>query len=247
MGNIHNYSDDIILDIANSDIEQELRNRGYKYGWYKQDSYIGYIYILVNPAFPNLVKLGYADDIACRLRTLNRNSGIPDPYHCYAAYRVKKRLEDLKLHDLIDTLNPSLRHSQNREFYEMSIEDAYNILSIIAKITGTEEQLVKNPLNDTYFDSSTTVSYNIDSNSKRVENTTFKMLGIPIGSDLVFIKDRRIVVKTADDKNRVIYNKQIYSISTLAANLLNMQTARGYSYFTYKGELLTDIRTRLGK
>lgn len=253
MGNIQSYSDDIILDIANSDIEQELRNRGYKYGWYKQDSYIGYIYILVNPAFPNLVKLGYADDIACRLRTLNRNSGIPDPYHCYAAYRVKKRLEDLKLHDLIDTLNPSLRHSQNREFYEMSVEDAYNILSIIAKITGTEEQLVKNPLNDTYFDSSITGSYTTDSNSsfdnnsKRVENTTFKMLGIPVGSDLVFIKDRRIIVKTVNDINRVVYNNTEYGISTLAAKLLNIQTARGYSYFTYNGELLTDIRARLGK
>ena len=246
MGNIQSYSDDIILDIANSDIEQELRNRGYKYGWYKQDSYIGYIYILVNPAFPNLVKLGYSDDIACRLRTLNRNSGIPDPYHCYATYSVKKRLTDLQLHDLIDTLNPSLRHSQNREFYEMSVEDAYSILGIIAKITGTEEQLVKNPLNDTYFDSSITVSYNTDSN-KRVENTTFKMLGIPVGSELVFIEDKRIIVKTADDRNKVIYNNQICSISTLAAKLLNIQAARGYQYFTYNGELLTDIRTRLGK
>ena len=252
MGNIQNYSDDIILDIANSDIEQELRNRGYKYGWYKQDLYVGYIYILVNPAFPNLVKLGYADDIACRLRALNRNSGLPDPYHCYAAYKVKKRLEDLKLHDLIDTLNPSLRHSQNREFYEMSVDDAYNILSIIAKITGTEEQLVKNPLSDTYFDSGITVSYTTDSNSsfdssKKSENTTFKMLGIPVGSELVFIKDRQIIVKTADDVNRVIYNSIEYSISGFVMNILNKQSANGFKYFTYNGEILTDIRIRLGK
>lgn len=53
------------------------------------------IYILVNPSFKNLVKIGYADDVAKRLKSLNSNAGLPDPYHVYATYKVKKRLEDL--------------------------------------------------------------------------------------------------------------------------------------------------------
>lgn len=117
---------------ASSDAAAELRHRGYVLSWHKPVSYAGYIYILVNPAFPDLVKIGYADDVAKRMRSLNRNSGLPDPYHCYASYEVKKRLEDLRLHSLIDALDPDLRHTGNREFYEMTAEKAYRILSAIA-------------------------------------------------------------------------------------------------------------------
>ncbi|MBQ5310707.1 MAG: GIY-YIG nuclease family protein, partial [Oscillospiraceae bacterium] len=53
-----------------------MKKRGYEYGWYKKEQYIGAVYILVNPAFPNLVKIGYADDVQKRLKTLNSNSGL---------------------------------------------------------------------------------------------------------------------------------------------------------------------------
>lgn len=241
LSELSKYDDNVLLDIVNSDIESELRGRGYKCGWYKEDSYIGYIYILTNPAFPNLVKLGYTDNIESRIKTLNSNSGLPDPYSCYAYYKVKKRLTDLQLHDLIDILNPTLRHSKNREFYEMSADEAYNILEIISKITGTEEQLV-NVQNQS--------TQNIDSQaqiySKKAERTTFKMLQIPIGSDLVFTKDSNVIVKTVDDINTVEYNGVNYTISRLVMELLKTQSARGVQYFTYNGELLIDRRTRLG-
>ena len=241
LSGLSKYDDSVILDIVNSDAESELLNRGYKYGWYKEDSYIGYIYILINQAFPNLVKLGYTNNIESRLKTLNSNSGLPDPYSCYAYYRVKKRLTDLQLHSLIDTLNPSLRHSQNREFYEMNAEEAYNILEIISKITGTEEQLVNVQNQSTQCIDSQAQIYN-----KKAERTTFKMLQIPIGSDLVFTKNSNVVVKTVDDINTVEYNGVNYTISRLVMELLKMQSARGVQYFTYNGELLIDRRTRLG-
>lgn len=151
MADLSGYSDIDIINIVSSDAETELKKRGYDYGWYKKEPYIGAIYIMVNPAFKELVKIGYADDVAKRMKSLNNNSGLPDPFHCYALYKVKKRLEDLKLHGLIDSLDSSLRHSQNREFYEMDAEKAYSILSAIAQISGDEEQLVLNPFNDDYF------------------------------------------------------------------------------------------------
>ena len=241
LSGLSKYDDNVLLDVINSDIESELRGRGYKYGWYKEDSYIGYIYILINPAFPNLVKLGYTDNIESRLKTLNSNSGLPDPYTCYAYYKVKKRLTDLQLHDLIDILNPTLRHSKNREFYEMSADVAYSILESISKITGTEEQLVNVQNQSTQNIDSQASIYN-----KKAERTTFKMLQIPIGSQLVFTKDSNIIVKTVDDINTVEYNGVNYSISRLVMELLKMQSARGVQYFTYNGELLVDRRTRLG-
>ena len=247
MGDLSRYSDEDILQIITSNYEEELRKRGYIYGWHKEEVYVGAIYILVNPAFPDLVKIGYADDVQKRLKGFNNNSGLPDPYHCYAIYKVKKRLEDLKLHSLIDTLDPSLRHAKNREFYEMNCEKAYEILSAIAQINGGEDQLTLNPFSDNYFTNSvkSITNTNSTSNSKQ-SRLKFSMIGIPVGSTLVFTKNKNITCVTKDDNNKVEYNGNTYVISALAAKLLNVSAARGGAYFMYNGQTLVDIRKKLG-
>lgn len=108
----------------------------------------GVIYILTNPSFPDYVKIGYADDIDRRLKELNRSECIPFAFRIYATYDVSTRLKDLKLHNLIDNLNPNLRSIETfngqrrvREFYAMSPEDAYRILEAIAEINGSLENL----------------------------------------------------------------------------------------------------------
>ena len=95
----------------------------------------GVIYILTNPSFPDYVKIGYADDIDKRLKQLNRSECIPFAFRVYATYEVKSRLSDLKLHAIIDKLNPDLRSIDDfngqkrvREFYAMQPEEAYAIL-----------------------------------------------------------------------------------------------------------------------
>lgn len=151
MGTLDRFNDNDLLEIVDSDVAEELKKRGYNYGWYKKQDYVGEIYIFVNPAFKDLVKIGYADNVPKRVKQLNSNSGLPDPYHVYATYKVKKRLEDLRLHSLIESLAPELRHAQNREFYEMTAEKAYSILSAIAQINGDEDCLQLNPLCDDFF------------------------------------------------------------------------------------------------
>ena len=110
---------------------------------------VGCIYILKNPSFPDYIKIGYADDVYSRLKTLNDKSAVPFAFRLYAYYKVNHRLEDKTVHEIIDKLNPSLRAKDNidgkerkREFFEMSAEDAYDILRCIAKINGLEDNLV---------------------------------------------------------------------------------------------------------
>ncbi len=93
------------------------------------------IYILTNPSFPQFVKIGYADDVIDRVDRLNSNPGLPYSFRIYATYEVNERLDDLKLHKMIDALNPTLRtreevdgKQRKREFFAMSAEVAYNIL-----------------------------------------------------------------------------------------------------------------------
>ena len=108
----------------------------------------GVIYILTNPSFPQYVKIGYADDVETRLKDLNRSECIPFAFRIYATYEVEERLTDLKLHALIDQLNPSLRSIDEvggkkrvREFYAMSKEQAYSIHETIAILGGRKDRL----------------------------------------------------------------------------------------------------------
>lgn len=103
----------------------------------------GVIYILTNPSFPEYVKIGYADDVEQRLRQLNRSECIPFAFRVFATYAVNSRLSDLKIHSIIDKLNPDLRSIETfngqrrvREFYAMSPEDAIPYLRLLQKLTA---------------------------------------------------------------------------------------------------------------
>lgn len=252
----HDMHDDDILSMLKVG-ERELKARGYRMGWHRPVKYAGVIYILVNPAFPSLVKIGYADDIERRLRSLNRNSGLPDPYHCYATYRVKKRLEDLKLHSLIDTLDSDLRHTSNREFYDMEPEKAFGILYAIAQINGDEELLQLNPLDDDFFaDCADLKALSEETNTvqrPKLKRMTFEEIGVPVGALLYFKEDESITVKVADTKSTVIMAdgtrqkiSRAVAIIKEAAGTANTSGAyQGAAYFYYEGELLKDRRERL--
>ncbi len=110
----------------------------------------GVIYILTNPSFPEYVKIGYADNINKRLKELNRSECIPFAFRVYAVYAVTERLKDISIHNMIDSINPTLRaietfdgKKRKKEFYAMTADDAYAILETIATISGTTDRLRK--------------------------------------------------------------------------------------------------------
>ena len=91
----------------------------------------GYIYIMTNPCLKDMVKIGYATNVEERRKQLS-TTALPYDYEIFATYETSGKLEDKKLHKLIDNLNPDLRVSKNREFFVMSAEDAYELLEAIA-------------------------------------------------------------------------------------------------------------------
>ena len=108
----------------------------------------GVIYVPTNPSFPEYVKIGYADNLEKRLSDLNRSECLPFAFRAYCIYEVNERLKDKDVHALIDKINPELRAIETfdgkprvREFYNISAEDAYDILYSIAAISGTTKRL----------------------------------------------------------------------------------------------------------
>lgn len=108
----------------------------------------GIIYILENPSFPGLCKIGFTYNIRNRLAELNSETGVPYAFRVYAIYKTKKTLADKYIHQIIDTLNPDLRTAESfggkrrlREFYAIGASTAYSILECIAEVSGTRHCL----------------------------------------------------------------------------------------------------------
>lgn len=213
----------------------------------------GVIYILTNPSFPEYVKIGYADDMNKRLKQLNKSECIPFAFRVYAIYEVSSRLSDLKIHSIIDKLNPNLRSVESfngkqrvREFYAMSPEDAFSILEAIAEIHNCTDKLRLIHPNEEEQKAEETAK-DIDTEStERASNFSFSKCQIPIGSKIEFCDNPCITAIVADDRN-VEYNGETMSMTALAKLLTGVKYAiAGPRYFKYKGEFLTDIRHRLG-
>lgn len=211
----------------------------------------GVIYILTNPSFPEYVKIGYADDINKRLQQLNRSECIPFAFRVYATYEVNSRLSDVKIHSIIDTLNPHLRSIENfkgrqrvREFYAMSPEDAYSILEDIAAIHGRTDKLTRGTMNEAQRQAEETAQEIDDEHKERLSPFRFSMCGIQPGEEIEYCNNPEIKCTVVDDKT-VSYQGQIHSLSSLAQLLTGSPYAlAGPRYFKYHGEWLNDIRRR---
>ena len=188
----------------------------------------GYIYIMVNPALQNMVKIGYAADVEARRKQLS-TTALPYDYEVYATYATSGQLEDKKLHKMIDQLNPDLRVSKNREFFVMSADEAYELLEAIATISGTKDKL-------------RTTKKEIQKQSEHIKRPpiNFTKCGIPIGAELVFTEDPDIKVTVVEER-KVQYNDEITSLSAVAGSLKNVKSIQGSLYITYKGKLITEI------
>ena len=207
----------------------------------------GVIYILTNPSFPEYVKIGYAKDIEQRLLQLNRSETIPFAFRVYATYDVVTPLSDLILHDLIDGLNPDLRaietfngKKRTREFYEMTPEYAYNILSSIAKLSGTESRLKRikpegHEVEDIKMAEEAEKAY-------RRGPFTFSSVGINPGEIISFVPDLSITATIVDDKH-IRIGETVTSLSGAAKSILHKNALQGPKYWSYNGKILDDIRT----
>ena len=186
---------------------------------------MGYIYIMTNPCLRDMVKIGYATDVEERRRQLS-TTALPYDYEIYATYETQGKLEDKKLHKLIDNLNPDIRVSRNREFFVMSPQDAYDLLEAIAVISGSQDKLCK-------------LNSDVIVNKTKRPAVNFSQCNIPIGAELVFLEDSSVKVLVVSDR-KVQYNNEITSLSAVATSIKGYRTA-GPSFFLYNGKLVADI------
>lgn len=212
---------------------------------------IGYIYILTNPSFPTYVKIGYANDVASRLKQLNRSECTPFSFRVYATYQVNSRLSDKKIHEIIDKLNPDLRSIETienkkrvREFYAMSPQDAYDLFKAIAEIHGYENRLtLVAPDNREELEEQTAEKLEMEIIEKK-SKISLQKCGIEVGEYIDFIHNQDVRCKVLGVRT-IEYQGKEWTMSSLAKKLLDKRSISGTLHFAYKGEVISDLRYRL--
>ena len=187
----------------------------------------GFIYIMTNPALKDMVKIGYATDVEKRRKQLS-TTALPYDYEVYATYETSGNLEDLKLHKMIDNLNPDLRVTANKEFFIMTPQEAYELLEAIATISGTKDKLKRVKIVE------------VKKQAVKKPPINFKKCGIPMGAELVFTEDPTVKVTVVSDR-KVQWNEVETSLSAVAGALKHSKAIQGSAFFTYEGKLITKI------
>ena len=208
----------------------------------------GYVYILTNPSFKeDWVKIGKSSrPVDIRSKELD-NTAVPLPFEIYATLKTSKYEEVEKLvHKTIDRLT-DLRIRQNREFFNVPPAKALDILKDISTTLDDAE------IDEVYLGENRKQLQrkqdDSDVNKKQRPRFKFSMVNIPIGSVLTF-NPTGIEVKVADD-DKIEYNGRLYKLSPFVGTFMpkERQNAsgayQGAKYFSYKGEVLDDIRTRI--
>ena len=191
------------------------------------------IYILINEAMLGYVKIGKTNtDLGRRIRELDTTS-VPLPFECFYACTVKDAaFVERQLHDAF--LDHRVRSS--REFFEISPERAVAAL----KLAEIENVTPNNDFAETQEDRQAL-------RQARTRRTTFnfKMVGIPVGAELIFSRDEDIKAKVIDNRS-VMFNGEITSLSTSAQKILGYNYGvAGTDYWMYEGETLDQRRRRI--
>ena len=168
----------------------------------------GYVYILTNPSFrEDWVKIGKScRPVDVRSKELD-NTAVPLPFEIYATMKTVKFNEVEKLvHKTIDRLT-DLRIRQNREFFNVAPQIAFDIFRDIATTIDDAEVTL-------YEDNKPITENELKETIKReVKRPRFKfsMCDIKIGELITFIPTG-LVVKVASDDS-IEYEDRIYKLS----------------------------------
>ena len=196
----------------------------------------GIIYVLTNPAMPDLVKIGKTRNIDQRLSSLY-STGVPLPFKCIYAKKVEDMdFVETKLHAAFD----SKRLNQRREFFRILEEELIHFFDLIPgeEVTPQEEKF------DTEED-----KIAFEKETKIKERFNFNMLNIQPGTILKFSRDENETCEVTTN-TRINFRDEDHSLSSAALILMheqghNWSVIQGPRFWKHNGKTLSELRREL--
>lgn len=191
------------------------------------------VYVLTNPAMPDIVKIGKTtqSDIAIRMSQLY-STGVPLPFECVYAVEVE---DCSKVEIALHIAFGPYRINPKREFFRIDPEQAIAVLKLLEKKDVSKE--VNEDLNMGVSDAEKISA----KNAQRRPNMNFEQMNIPFGSELVFVDDETIKVEVVSDR-KIKYNNEIMSLTKATRLILELDYAvQPARHWLYKGKSISEI------
>lgn len=202
-----------------------------------QETTYGIVYILTNPAMPDIVKIGMTsrESMDARLRELY-NTSVPVPFECEYACKVRNYQEVERALHL--AFQPYRIHPQ-REFFRINPEQAIAILRLLDRGSDITQE-VSNEISNDLTEQDRAAGEQMK--KMRRPSLNFLELGIPIGSQLQFIEDDREVMAVVSGEKKVLVNGVESSLTAITRELLGLEySVQPSPYWRYNGKKLLDI------
>lgn len=194
------------------------------------------VYVLVNPAFDNYVKVGRTTNLEQRLRTLD-NTSVPLPFRCVYAVEVE---DDVNVERLVHNAFADHRTRAGREFFEI---DPQRVISAL-KLTNGQDVT---PHRDIADDEEGLIALERAEGRRRIIGLFD--VGLKTGDVLTFANDEQVTATVISNK-KINFEGEAQSVSGSALTVLNRagyewRTVNGWQYWQFDGETLSERRNRL--
>ncbi len=195
----------------------------------------GLLYFARNSAFQHLTKIGKTTLSSFEERGLSA-SNVPEPFEAVAIFECEDvDWVEKKVHEQFKQFRhrSQLWNKTTEFFWSGCIEQAKTYtkdLKGVRDITSTVTEVIE------------TTSATGEKQSKRMPNTTFEMVGIPVG-DTIFFENSPLKPATVKDNiNKVEYKGKTYTLSQLASVLGGGGRISGSWNFFYNGKRIWELR-----
>jgi len=194
--------------------------------------FLGIVYVLTNPAMPDLVKIGKTTrgSVDARLNELY-STGVPVPFECVFAGKIR---DESKVERAFHTAFGPYRINPKREFFQIDPEQAIALLELMVVEDVTPQLQAE----------AATVDTGADEGVKRLKarrpRQNFLEMGIPVGGILTFIGSDQECTVLSDRK--VEYHGQEMSLTALTQQLLGSEyPIQPSPRWEFNGKRLSDI------
>jgi hypothetical protein len=192
----------------------------------------GIVYILTNPAIPDMIKIGITthEDVKMRMAQIY-TTGVPLPFECvYAAKVANYEKVEKALHI---AFGPN-RVNPKREFFEIDAAQAIAIIKLMEiedvtpKVAREKEQVdeIEREAGEAY--------------AKRRPRFSFSEMGIPVGSELISVANGEKIT-VVNDRTVNFRGEETSLTSATRVILDNSYHVAPGPYWTYNGKRLRDI------
>lgn len=192
----------------------------------------GIVYVLRNKAMPNLIKVGKTlrKNLQTRMSELY-STGIPFPFECLWAGEVE---DCSRIENIIHNAYRYNRVNPKREFFDI---EPHQVIPLLQEFAVNE---LTSDLDKALNKGGTKEEQNATKEFHRLM-LNFEEMEIPLGSNLNYVKDSNIIVKTINAK-KVIFGHDEYSLTAITRKLLDLPyNVAPCKYWTFEGKNLQVI------